>query len=100
MEFERLARATAGARREPAVAVVQARTPFVEARKLARQVVERLALDRVGSRREVEGPSHQPGGCALRDRPVGVGEQRRDRIFHDVGEILSPSSQAFIGWKM
>jgi hypothetical protein len=53
---ERLARAADGAPGEPAVPIAPAGAPLVEARKLARQIVERLALNRVGRRREIEGP--------------------------------------------
>ena len=70
------------------VAMLQARPAVVDARKLGRQIVERLALVAVGIRRQVERPAFEMrrrvGEIARRARPVGVREQRHARIDHDV----------------
>ena len=79
------------ARGEIAVAIVEPGEALVEARKLAGEIVDRLALEAVlVLRGKIEGPAgelrHGFGGIA---RPaIGIGKERRRLVLHDVANDL------------
>ena len=85
---------------EPAVPVGQPGAALVEARELAGQVVERLALDGVGRARRdrrSSAPAAADARCGV--EPSALGNSGATGYSITSAKILSPSSQAFIGWK-